>query len=142
MAVEVVRYLTHHRVKPEAVGIFLGGDGFELLEHRGAIRFVRHPVPPPDHHRRGADLAVRDPAELRLEIPAGDPLRAAERAALRGQRNLSLPGLGQQPGGIGEVEVHVTTRLQPAVELLQDVAERVGLGGCHDDAADRTHADR
>src|SRR2546426_12574314 len=39
-----------------------------------------HAVPPPDHHRGLADLALGDPADLVLVEPWGDALRPAQHA--------------------------------------------------------------
>src|SRR5690606_29259014 len=52
-----------------------------------------HPVPAPDDHRRVAELALRDPADIVLVEPVGDLGGLAEVAAVR----LLADGHGREP---------------------------------------------
>ena len=68
------------------VEVFRDDEG-QTLVHVGELSLGRRdPVAPPDHHRNGADLTLRDPADVVLVEPLGDPSRLAEIAILRRAR--------------------------------------------------------
>src|SRR2546428_664775 len=82
VGVPVVRDVPHVVVHPELPEL-LRGDFRQTLAHvRDVLVGGRGPVIPPDHHGHLADLALRDPADLVLVIPRGDPRGTAEIAAV------------------------------------------------------------
>src|SRR5439155_2521686 len=80
--VPVVGDVPHVVVHPELPEL-LRGDFRQTLAHvRDVLVGGRGPVVPPDHHGHPADLTLRDPADLVLVIPRGDPRGTAEIAAV------------------------------------------------------------
>src|SRR5437867_3103574 len=78
VGVEVVGDVAHVPVHPELTKL-RGGDLAQALAHVRDVRLRRRrAVEAPDHHRRLADLALGDPADVVLETPQGQLQGAAE----------------------------------------------------------------
>src|SRR5438105_6174468 len=80
MRVPVVRNVAHVLVQPVFPDLALCHI-FQMRQHVREMLVRRvHPVAPPDHHRRLADLALGDPADLVLVEPRRDPLGPTQHA--------------------------------------------------------------